>query len=66
MAGRGGKIVHILSTWKKDVRKEIRLIVNQVEHSDHNTIANEVFDFYSELYSSSFSFHQFFFSDDEK
>ncbi len=29
--------------------------MNQVEHSDHKTIANEVFDFYSKLYSSSFS-----------
>ncbi len=29
--------------------------MNQVEHSDHNTAAKEVFNFYSKLYSLSFS-----------
>ncbi len=31
------------------------LTVNQLEHYDHNTIANKVFNLYSKLYSSSFS-----------
>ncbi len=39
----GGKLVHNILIWKKrrQERNSINsLIVNQVEHSDHNTIAN--------------------------